>query len=590
MERTNSEYSEQEIRSTIEEILQLIKNNVSGKWTKIKLNSAEIFQFMCDLKGLFDMYAEINSKECGRLAINEYIRLISLLIKIDSSKERSIEYHDHLENAFRIAARVSLEHFIIYYEWYEDDKLLEPRYEILAGYCYYLNKMCHDRSFEGLLVNLPSGYGKSRMVRYYEAFRLGIEPSGTFLALCSNDDVIKGQSNSVREIMKNERYGKVFPHLRYDKSDKDYFLKETDGEWKLRQCKMIASYYAASTRTNVVGVRASLSVDIDDLYADEKEAQDENLTRTYYNKFVMVWRKRYVQNLTPQVIITGTMWSATDFLTKVINLWEKESEFIPDPKFKFCRISKDGKRVIIQVPALDYETDESTCPRIKSTEELKKERETMDRYLWETNFQQRPTPPEGMVFDYSKLKTYENLPPDISEVSYAVLDPNRKGKDYLSMPICRKDSIGEHYLTDILFEQTSTKYLIDSICDKIIINKIVFFAIESNTDATLAETIKNKLIEKNYFGCVVTDFYSTEVKEVRINNMKDLIKDKMHFPAKNTYGMNTPMGKAMEQLNTYSFLFPTRHDDVPDSLASYGKYVILEEGKPRRAVAAKRVW
>ena len=374
-------YSEKEVRSTIDEILELVKGNASGKWVKTRLSYAELYELMCGLKGLFDIYSEQNARECGKLVISEYIRLINLLIKTDMSSDRRINYHDHLENAYRIAGKVSLEHFIIYYEWYEEDKLLESRYEILAGYCYYLNKMCFDRSFTGILANLPSGYGKSRMVRYYEAFRLGIEPSGTFLALCSNDDVIKGQSNSVREIMKSERYGNVFPHLRFNKGDRDYFLKETDGEWKLKQCKMIASYYAASTRTNIVGVRASLSIDIDDLYADEKEAQDENLTKAYYNKFVMVWRKRYLQNMTPQIIVTGTMWSATDFLTKLINLWEKESKFVPDPKFKYCRISEDGKRVIIQVPALDYETDESTCPKIKSTEELRKERETMDRYL-----------------------------------------------------------------------------------------------------------------------------------------------------------------------------------------------------------------
>lgn len=99
--------------------------------------------------------------------------------------------------------------------------------------------------------------------------------------------------------------------------------------------------------------------------------------------------KRYLQNKTPQVVVTGTMWSSTDFLTKLINLWEKESKFIPDSKHRFCRVSEDGKRVIIQVPALDYETDESTCPKIRSTEDLRKERDTMDRYLWETNFQQK---------------------------------------------------------------------------------------------------------------------------------------------------------------------------------------------------------
>ncbi len=587
-QKKNNNYNEKEIRDTIDNILELINNNFTSKYIKKVLKPSEIYIFMCDLKGLFDIYAEQNARECGKLVITKYIKLLNLLINTESVDERIIQYHDHLENAYRIAGKVSLEHFIIYYEWYEEEKLLEDRYEILEGYCYYLNKMCFDRTFEGIIANLPSGYGKSRMVRFYEAFRLGIESSGTFLALCSNDDLIKGQSRSVIDIIKSERYGNVFSHLRYSKEDKDYFLKETDGEWKLRQCKMIASYYAASTRTNVVGVRASLSIDIDDLYADPKEAQNEALNKEYYNKFLTVWRKRYLQNKTPQVVVTGTMWSSTDFLTRLIALWEKESEFIQDSKHKYCRISKDGKRVIIQVPALDYETDESTCPKIKSTAELKKERDSMDRYLWETNFQQKPTSPEGMVFDYEKLKIYDILPDGLTKESWAVLDPNRKGNDYLSMPICRKDKYGEYYLTDILFKKTSTKYLIDNIVDKIITNRVILISIESNTDSSLPEIIKQKLQEKGYYGCVVVSDYSTENKEIKINSMKDLIKDKIHFPSRSKYGSNTDMGKAMEQLTIYSFDFPNKHDDMPDSLSMFGKQIILEEAMPQKAIPVKR--
>src|SRR5690606_33853660 len=135
-------------------------------------------------------------------------------------------------------------------EWYSEDKLLEPRFNILNSYVYYLNKMCFDQSFGGMIVNLPSGYGKSRICRYYEAFRLGLHPEGTFLALCSNDALIKGQSRSVIDLIKNERFGNVFPNLKYSKDDKDFFLKETDGEWKLRDCELIATYYASTVRSN----------------------------------------------------------------------------------------------------------------------------------------------------------------------------------------------------------------------------------------------------------------------------------------------------------------------------------------------------
>lgn len=582
-------YDVVEVRTTIENIFKIIDASFLSRNSGKKLNFTEIFELMSDLRGLFNIYAEKEPKEAGKMAVNKYIKLLTMLIKLDVSRERLKEYHDQLENAYRIAGSVSLEHFIIYYEWYEEEKFFEERYEILEGYCYYLNKMCFDRSFEGIIANLPSGYGKSRMVRYYEAFRLGQDSGGTFLALCSNDNLINGQSRSVIDIIKNPRYGDVFPNLRWSKTQKDFFLKETDGEWKLKKCRMLASYYACTTRSNIVGQRADLSIDIDDLYADPKEAQNENLNKEYYDKFVTVWKKRYVQNKKAQIIVTGTLWSATDFLSKLINLWNRESNFVNDPRHKYCKISEDGKKVIIQVPALDYETGESTCKKIKSTEELLQERETMDRYLWETNFQQIPTSPAGMVFDYDKLNTYEILPNIDNEYCYASLDPSRKGNDFLSMPIFRKDeNEGKYYLVDALFSQTSVKYLYDDIVDKIIFNKIIALVIENNTDTSLKEVIEEKLRAKSYYGCVIYEKYAVTNKEVRINQMKDVIKDKMVFPSKNKYGVNTQIGKAMNQLTIYSFDFPNRHDDMPDSLALFADQIILENAIPQKAEPIRR--
>lgn len=421
----------------------------------------------------------------------------------------------------------------------------------------------------------------------YEAFRLGIDPKGTFLALCSNDDLIKGQSRSVIDIIKNPRYGDVFPNLKWSEKDRNFFLKETDGEWKLKECSMIATYYAKSTRSNVVGLRASLSIDIDDLYADYKEALDENLNKEYFNKFLTVWRKRYVQHLEPQVIVTGTMWSATDFLTKLIDLWEKESEFVKHPKLKFTRISKDGKRVIIQVPALDYETGESTCPKLKSTEELLKERDSMEKYLWETNFQQNPTSPEGLYFDWGRLETYTELPQANVGRVIASLDPSRKGKDFTAMPIL-SENMGKFYLKDCLYSQLSMSELHDKIVDKIISNHITQLVVETNTDTSLPSIIEKKLQERGYYACTIYEKYNYENKEQRINNMKDPILKSVVFPAKFMYGKNTDMGKALEGFTSYSFEYPNRHDDFPDAMAMVTNELILGNAIPQRATAIMR--
>lgn len=572
------------INSTLDTIESSIRKNISKEEYK-----RMVYRTSKDLMLEFEEYSKLEPIKCGRMAASRLIPLLDFLIKVETSEQRRVEYHNSLENAYKIAARSSLEHFIVYMEWWEkeEDKLLEPRYEILKSYVYYLNRMCFDRNFEGMIVNLPSGYGKSRVCRYYEAFRLGIEPEGTFLALCSNDDVIKGQSRSVIDLIKSERYGNVFPHLKYDKEDKDYFLKETDGEWKLRDCKLISTYYAKTVKSNVVGIRASLSIDIDDLYSDADDALDDEQNKRYYDKYVTVWRKRYVQNKKAQILITGTLWSPTDFLAKVTTLWENESKFEDDPNFKYTKISKDGNKVIIKVPALDYETGLSTCPKVRSTEDLLKEKASMSTYLWETNFQQNPIPPEGLYFDWNNLKTYEIMPVRETEECFAALDPSRTGNDYISMPIFTK--IGEdHYLCDIVFDNKAITTMMDAIVNAIIRNKVTLLVVETNTNTSLPDMIYDKCEEKGYYNLKIIEKYNSGKKEERINTFKDIILRKIVFPSKIMYGQGTPMGKALEQMTTFSFNSPNKHDDMIDSVAMYADQIIEENGLEMKAVPIKK--
>jgi predicted phage terminase large subunit-like protein len=323
------------------------------------------------------------------------------------------------------------------------------------------------------------------------------------------------------------------------------------------------------------------------LYANATEALDENLNKKYYQDFVTVWRSRYVQTKTPQIIITGTLWSPTDFLAKVTALWENESKFTKDPKFKYTKISKDGKKVIIKVPALDYETGESTCPKVKSTARLLQEKASMSTYLWETNFQQNPTSPEGLYFDWTNLKTYERLPIKETDVCYASLDPSRTGNDYVSMPIFNQ--IGEeHYLIDIVFDNKAVNSLIDTFANAIIRNHVTVLVVEINTNTSLPEMIYKKLAEKSYYEIKIIEKYNEKKKEMRINEFKDVILRKIVFPAKHLYGTGTPMGKAMEQMTSYSFEYPNRHDDMIDSVAMYADQIIEENGLEQKVIPFKR--
>lgn len=580
---------QKQIKSAILSILDILQNNFKYSYGK-KISFDEVFEMMNDLYVLFNNF-EQNTQECGELVVKRYIPLLDLLIAIDKNYNHLVEYEKHLKNAYKLGARVSLEHYMVYREWNEPEKekFFEPRYNILVGYMHYLQELECNPNFTTLIFNAPSGYGKSYPKKISEAWSFGINNTGAILALCSNDDVVKSGSRTVIDEIKSEQFGEVFPNMKWNENDKDFFLKETDEKWKLKTCKLPYSYYAKTTQANVVGSRASKSIHIDDLYPDYKEAMNQALNKYYYTKSITVWEKRFVQNKKPKVCITGTLWASGDYIDLKIQQLKKEHKFFKHPKYPYTYISEDKSCAIIQVPALDYETGESTCPELKSTSELLKEKANMEEYIWETNFQQKPTNPESLIFSYDKLRTYSTVPESDYKGTYAVIDATRKtGKDFFAMPIFRKvanDNLFDYYLIDALFTRTATKDMYNDIVDKIIENNIVFMVIESNVTSELKSNVERICRERGIVPPEIIEKYNVENKSARITNEMHLIKKVLIFPDKTMYGVNTDIGKFMGNLTTYNSDGQNANDDAPDSAALFCSEIIEENSQPQVAVA-----
>jgi hypothetical protein len=568
-----------------------ILNNSFQSKKKIPFN--EILGMCKDINSMINTLNRQDFKIASEFCTLKFIPLLELLLKIDNNNKNLIEYEPMLKNAYRISARTNLESYMIYREWElpSNEKFFIPRYEILSGYIHFLQEVATNPKFRLLIFNAPSGYGKTYPEKISEAWNFGKDPTGTVLALCSNDNVVKGGSRSVRDEMKSEWYGEVFPNMRWTPEDKNYFIKETDGEWKLRDCKLLASYYASTVNSNVVGSRASQRIHIDDLYADYLEAMNQELNEYFKNKYLTVWTKRFVQHLIPKVVVTGTLWANGDFIALLIEMIEKENNMQPHPKYKYCRVNKDETIVIIQVPALD-ENGESTCPDVKSTEEVMNDKNNMEEYLFETNFQQKPTDPEALTFSYYNLRTYDKIPQTDYIGTYSVIDATRKsGKDFFAMPIFTKvpnENMFDYYLKDTIFTRTATKDMYDEIVNKIIEHHIVFLVIESNVTSELKKALDERLAQKGVAYCEIVEKYNVENKQARITDQKGNIKRCLVFPKKGMYGINSDMGKAMNNLTLYNETGHNPNDDFPDACALMCSEIIDGGSKPQKPKAVAR--
>ena len=583
------DFNEENVKDTINQILVFLENNFEYK-TKKRSSYEHLFELYSNLYDLFNAYATLNTTKCALECKKRYIPLLNLIISIDKDINRQEKYIEYLKTAYKYSARRDFESFIIYYEWEKKEKFYNPRMEILSGFVFYLNRMVFDPEFEGIIANLPSGWGKTYLIDLANAFSFGVDDTGTILALCSNEDVVNGGSRTVKEIMQTPEFGEVFPHLAWSKDDRNYYKKDTESEWKLKNCKLLASYYARTTKSNVVGCRASKWVWIDDLYADYKEALNENDNKFYYNKFLTVWRKRFVQEAPIwKFIITGTMWSPTDFTVKMINWLKERYKFKPHSKFKYVQISEDGKFAIIQVPALDEKTNKSTCEALAKTKTLLNEKKSLDRYIFECNFQQNPISPEALAFDWKNLKQYATTLTNEYNATYAVIDGTRKsGKDYFSMPIFQKYMDG-YALIDCIFTQTATTQLINKIVDKIIGNNVKILVIETNVDGGLKNVILSEMERRGFAnGIQIIEKYSTMVKQTRIELERGNIIERIWFPAQHLFAINSDMGKFMESHTMYNIEGNNVHDDATDSLAMFSSEVIDGKAKPIKPVIIAR--
>lgn len=417
----------------------------------------------------------------------------------------------------------------------------------------------------------------SRVLCYYEAWRLGVQNKGCFLRISYSDMLVKGFSRSVIDIIKSPEYGFVFPEMDFAKNPK-LFAKATDEEWRLQTAGLLQSYMARSRDGQINGTRASLSIDIDDMIKDDKEALNMELHDENWIKWVNVIQSRKTLGKKIGYIIVGTKWSPYDLICRIEDDLRSQCEFVKDKKFKYCEVSTDGRCVLINVPALDYETDESTCPKVVTTEELRDIRRKNTPYYFSSVYQQRPIPPEGLDFDWSHLQTYDTKPVFNKDYEYtfATLDPARKGKNFVSMPI--HAHIEDKYpLVDVLFEKKAMTDLYDDIVAKIIENKTIKLVLENNIDTSLKTLLDQKLKEKRYFICEIIEHYSLAKKEQRIKDQQGIIRHNVVFPDKTIIEPNSPMGRFMTQLTSFSFEFANKYDDAIDSEAMFAHQIILDK-------------
>ena len=467
-------------------------------------------------------------------------------------------------------------------EWTQPKKVYAKRRNVLKPYVDALNEIAFNPQLQYLVVSYPPSYGKSYIATLYSAWAMGVSIDNSILRLSYSEELVLGFSRTVKGYLCSPDFSEVFPLFKLYEGKP--FAIERESDWKIKNANVPKSSHIARTRSGATtGERASFAIILDDMTKGAEEANNDAIHRGIYDKWLTEWWNRR-DGMNCNFIFIGTQWCEEDILNRIIEDRNKIEE-LQETDSPF--VLRNSTTVVIRVPMLD-ENEKTTCAEVYPQEVAEQIRDTTDPFLFSCVYQQNPIAPTGREFSWEIIRTYTELPDNLTRNSFATLDTARKGKDNVAMPIYKNDSNGSWYLVDALFKQKAMDDLYDEIVNKIIENTVTLLVIENNIDTSLKRLLEDKLHARGYYACEIIEKFNTVKKEERIKNNRGIVQKQMVFPSKVLFKPNTDIGRLMDNLTKYSFDYPNKHDDAPDAVCMVASEIILKNGGLGKAKAIRR--
>lgn len=523
------------------------------------------------------------------------------------------EWLDLYELNYALVSFRSLEHFALFMEWEkpENEKVwtisIDPHNDggytgVTKPFFYNFNRMVLKKDIKFISKQMFTGGGKSYSNQFAISWLLGIDQNNDVLDVLGNPTLVLTNARGIVNIMTNPKFAKVFPNFQkfHDMGGdiaRNMFsvcrLKE--GELTLADSTKTLNVKIISKDTPIDGIRVRYLF-LDDV-CRSKDATNLKQHQIDINNFWNSWYKRNYGTDDFYIVISGTAYNVNDIMSHLIAYFTK-GKMQRTKENKYTYQSLDGLSVIIKIPKIDDDLNRSTFPQKFPYKDAVEARDR-DYNTFMAMEQQQPQNPETSPLCWEKINTYSELPSDLTNYAYAVLDPARTGKNYVSMPIKRvreeTDKFGAkikvHYLVDCIFQLKQMADLYSEICDKVEKHHIIRLKIENNTDTSLKFLIEKLLHERGITFCVVTEAFSTENKEERIRELvysnEGYFKTQMCYPEMQLHAPSSQMGKYMLYVTSYDYYQKMEYDDSIDSECMYIEEFVSQNNGSNKAIILK---
>ena len=436
-------------------------------------------------------------------------------------------------------------------------KFYYPRREVLwkHGVVQALQDL-EDDKLDLLTLSMPPGTAKTTLEKFFAARVMGRHVIDYSLFYSHSDDITRMFYDGVVDITTNEteyQYHECWlakPMVLYGVNAKKQTIN-------FNSYKPFASIQCTSVGAKNAGkVRCNRYLYCDDLVANIEEALNKNRLDKLWDAYSVDARQRMLEGC--KEIHIATRWSVHDVIGRLERIHEG-----------------DERARFLNIPCYDEygQSNFQYAYNGFSTKFFKEQQAIMDEISFNALYMGQPIEREGLLYNKDEMRYYTELPDREPDAVIGVCDTKSKGTDYMFAP-CFYQYDNDYYLVNCVCDDT-TNYSIqygkitDLICD----NNMKQIEFESNAGGDRVAFEVDKMVKARGRSCNVTTKPTETNKETRIITYSDWIKRNVVFRSQEMYTRKSDYGEMMYWLFAYTQTGKNPHDDVPDGLANFAKFV-----------------
>jgi len=404
-----------------------------------------------------------------------------------------------------------------------------------------------------LIINISPRYGKTELaVKMFISYGLAVNPKARFIHLSYSSALATDNSICVKDIVQSDYYRYVFGTNIAKGANTKARWNTTEG----------GGLYATSTLGQITGFGAGITdreeeealdeytarynpgqfngaIVIDDPIKPE-DALSDNMREQVNRRFETTIRNRVNSRNTPIIIIMQRLHEH--------DLCGYLKEIEPDDW------------TVLSMPCLtvDENGKEHSLWGFKHTVEELHKIERANSFVFETQYQQNPTPIEGLMYD--GFREYETLPSGGVRRNYT--DSADTGADFLAS-VNYVEHKGVAYVTDILYTQKPMEYTEPALARMLWNDSVTDCRVESNNGGrSFMRNVERLCREMGNTFTRFTGFTQTKNKQVRIFTRSHEVCNCVLFPK----GWQRIWPDAAQSLKSFRREGRNAHDDIEDVL------------------------